>query len=62
MNTEAKLSTSQKVELALKEQRRTKKWLADEFGVVYETIYYKLKENNWSVAELLLLQKLLNID
>jgi len=50
------------VEIALKEQRRTKKWLAEEFGVVYETIYYKLKENNWSIAELLLLKKLLNID
>lgn len=59
---EVKLTISEKVIMALKEQGRTKVWLSNQFGVEYPTIFYKLKHNNWSVAEIYLLKKLLNID
>lgn len=55
-------TTSQKVERALKEQGRKKKWLAEQLGVNPMTISHKIRDNTWSVAELFLLQSLLNIE
>lgn len=54
--------TSEKVREALKSQGRKQKWLANELGLNPQTISNKLQSNIWSVAEIIALQKLLNIN
>lgn len=62
MITEIKKSTSEKVLLALGERGSTKTWLSKKMGISYVTLLSRLKENNWSISEIMHLQKLLNID
>ena len=58
---EIKLSTSEKVIKALKDRGSSKVWLAAELQMTTPTLYSRLSNNDWSIAEILLLQKLLNI-
>jgi hypothetical protein len=57
-----KLTTSEKVLSALKIRGSTKVWLAEKMQMTPPTLYSRLTHNDWSVAELLLLQQLLEID
>jgi lambda repressor-like predicted transcriptional regulator len=57
-----RLSTSEKVLEALKERGTSKVWLAEKMEISYPTLYSRLDNNDWTLAETLLLQKLLNIN
>lgn len=52
------MNTSQKVEFALKDQGRSKTWLAEKLGISRPTLYQKLKDNFWSVNEIITLNRL----
>lgn len=53
-----RMNTSQKVEFALKDQGRSKTWLAEKLGISRPTLYQKLKDNFWSVNEIITLNRL----
>jgi DNA invertase Pin-like site-specific DNA recombinase len=55
-------TTSQKVERALRDQGRSKRWLARQLEISVGTLYNRLNDNLWSAPELMMLQSLLNID
>lgn len=59
---EMRETTSQKVERALREQGRKKQWLAEQLGLHPQSISNKLRDNIWSVSELMMLQVLLKIN
>ena len=52
---------SVKVQEALKEQGRQKKWLYKQLGMSAPTLDSRLDNNDWTVAELVKLQDLLGI-
>jgi len=54
-------SFSEKIEIALSEQGRTKTWLAEKLGIHQQAIYKKLKSNTFSIAEIYLVSDLLNL-
>ena len=56
-----KLNTSEKVLNALKERGTTKAWLAYRMQMTRPTLYSRIKKDDWSIAEILLLEKLLLI-
>ena len=62
MQTEARETTSQKVETALKEQGRNKRWLARQLDISTATLYSRLEHNDWSLPELLVIKTALNIE
>lgn len=45
------ITTSKKVELALKEQGRNKTWLAIQLGISRPALYQRLKDNCWQFGE-----------
>ena len=45
------ITTSKKVELALKEQGRNKSWLASQLGIGRPLLYRRLKDNFWTNKE-----------
>jgi len=53
-----KLTTSKKVELSLKEQGRNKSWLAKELNISRPALYSKIKDNFWSINEVLKLKSI----
>jgi transcriptional regulator with PAS, ATPase and Fis domain len=53
-----RLTTSKKVELALKEQGRKKTWLADQLNIGRPTLDKRLKDNFWEVREVIKLKSL----
>lgn len=53
---------SDKINKALKEQGRTKKWLSEKLGITYVALHSKLKNNYFSIAEIYLITSLLDIN
>ena len=53
-----RLTTSKKVELALKEQGRKKSWLAKELGVSRPLLDRRLNDNFWQTTEIFKLKSL----
>ena len=58
---EQRLTTSEKVFIALKERGSTKRWLAKEMQMTAPTLYSRLEHNDWSIAEIMLLNHLLKL-
>ena len=52
------MTTSNKVIKAIKDQGRKKIWLANELNITRVTLDKKLKDNFWSVGEIMKLQQL----
>lgn len=46
------ITTSKKVELALKEQGRNKSWLAIQLGISRPILYQRLSDNLWQSIEI----------
>jgi DNA-binding XRE family transcriptional regulator len=61
-NIKTELSFSETIRLALDRQGRKQVWLAKEMGVTTQTIYNKLKNNEWTVSEKIALKSILNLD
>ena len=54
-------TTSEKVKAAMKREGRKYIWLAEQLGITRVALYDRLKDNSWSVGELINLKRLLNI-
>lgn len=52
------ITTSKKVELAIKEQGRNKTWLAKQLGISRPALYQRLNDNIWSVGEIIKLKSI----
>ena len=55
------MDTSEKVLAALKEQGRSKVWLAKKLYITRQTLDLRLKDNTWRIKEVILLMSLLGI-
>lgn len=55
------MDTSKKVIEALKEQGRSKVWLAEKLNITRQTLDSRLKNNDWRIGEVMLLMGLLQI-
>lgn len=55
-----RLTTSKKVELEIKKRGLKKIWLAEKLGITRQTLDVRLKDNFWSVGELIQLKYLFN--
>ena len=55
------MDTSKKVLEALKEQGRSKVWLAEKLSMTRQTLDSRLKDNTWRINEVMLLMSLLDI-
>jgi transcriptional regulator with PAS, ATPase and Fis domain len=53
-----KITTSKKVEFALKNQGRNKTWLAKELGISRPSLYQRLSDNVWQNNELIKLKSI----
>lgn len=53
-----RITTSKKVEFALKDQGRNKSWLAKELGISRPILYQRLSDNIWQAAEVMKLKTL----
>lgn len=53
-----RITTSKKVELALKEQGRNKSWLAIQLDMSRPTLYQRFKDNFWSTSDIIKLQSI----
>jgi len=53
-----RLTTSKKVELALKNQGRKKTWLAEQLNISRPTLDGRLKDNCWSMSEIITIKRL----
>ena len=47
-----RLTTSKKVEFAIKDQGRNKTWLANQLGITRPVLYDRLKNNGWEFNEI----------
>ena len=54
-------TTSEKVKAAMKREGRKYIWLAEQLGITRVALYDRLKDNSWSVGELINLKRLLSI-
>ena len=54
-------TTSEKVKAAMKREGRKYTWLAEQLGISRVALYDRLKDNSWSIGELINLKRLLNI-
>lgn len=54
-------TTSQKVKSAMKREGRKYTWLAEQLGMSRVDMYDRLRDNSWSITEIMQLKKLLNI-
>jgi len=52
------MTTSLTVKQNIKKQGRKKSWLAKELGVSRPTLDNKIRDNYWSVSELVILKRL----
>lgn len=52
---------TEKIKKSLKEQGRTKVWLAEQVQITYKTLFEKLNNNSFSVSEVFYISHLLNI-
>ena len=55
------MTFSDKVNKALKEQGRTKVWLADKLGIKSTSLITKIKNNTYSIADIFYISSLLEI-
>ena len=55
------MTFSDKVNKALKEQGRTKVWLACKLGIKYTSLITKIKNNTYSISDIFYIGSLLNI-
>jgi hypothetical protein len=62
MEATQRLTTSQKVHLALFNQKKTRTWLAEQMQITRMTLGSRIDNNDWSLGEVLLLKQLLNIE
>lgn len=46
------LSTSEKMNTILLRERKTKKWLAEQWGISQPSITQKFKEDNWKESDI----------
>jgi len=53
-----RITTSKKVELALKEQGRNKSWLADKLNISRPVLYQRLSDNFWKPSEIIILKSI----
>lgn len=58
---ENRITTAKKVEFALKEQGRKKIWLAEKLEMSRPTLDAKLKDNTFTIKEIIYLGVILNI-
>ena len=58
---ENRITTAKKVEFALKEQGRKKVWLAEQLQISRPTLDAKLKDNTFTIKEIIYLNVILNI-
>lgn len=56
------METSKKVIEALKEQGRSKVWLAEKLSMTRQTLDSRLKDNTWRIGEVMQLMTLLGIE
>jgi hypothetical protein len=54
-------TTSEKVKAAMQRDGRKYTWLAEQLGITRVALYDRLKDNSWSIGEIINLKKLLNI-
>ena len=55
------LTAAKKVEFALKEQGRKKIWLAEKLGISRPTLDAKLKDNTFTINEIVILNTILEL-
>ena len=54
---------SERIKSELKLKEKSQKWLSDELGFTYQTLYNKFKgKREWTKSEMQLLKTLLNLD
>ncbi len=58
MEVKQRLTTSKKVELLLKEQGRSKTWLASQLKISRPTLDQRLKDNFWSAGDIIVLKSI----
>ena len=46
------ISTSEKMNIILSREGKTKKWLADQWGISQPSITQKFKEDNWKESDI----------
>lgn len=46
------ISTSEKMDIILQRSQKTKKWLAEQWGIKQPSITQKFKEGNWKETDL----------
>jgi hypothetical protein len=55
-----RLTTSKKTELEIKKRGLKKIWLAEQLGITRQTLDTRLKDNFWSVGEIMALKAIFN--
>ena len=58
---ENKITTAKKVEFALKDQGRKKIWLAEKLEISRPTLDAKLRDNTFTIKEIIYLNVILNL-
>lgn len=57
----SRIKFSEKINIALKEQGRSKAWLADKLGIHQQSMYKKMRENTFSISDIVYIGLLLEI-
>lgn len=55
------ISTSEKLEIILSRHGKTKKWLAEQWGIKQPSISQKFKDNNWKESDIRKFCEILNV-
>lgn len=55
------ITTSEKMNLILQRSGKTKKWLAEQWGISQPSISQKFKENNWKESDLKKFCEIMNL-
>lgn len=56
------ISTSEKMNIILSREGKTKKWLADQWGISQSSITQKFKDDNWRESDIRKLYDIMNMN
>ena len=56
------ISTSEKMNIILSREGKTKKWLADQWGISQSSITQKFKDDNWKESDIRKLCDIMNMN